>query len=98
MDHRSFFGSDLFFKIALYGGEALILFVLVLYKKYVTLKIKEIFAAIFMMSGISLFTYLTVRMNSIRFKFAFFGCTIIIAYIFFWIFIKDGGENKKHLN
>lgn len=98
MDYKSFLSSDLFFKTLLYGGEALFLFLLVLYKRYVSFKFKELFAAALIASAIAVFTYLTVRMNSVSFKVVFFISSIMISYIFYWIFVKDGGENKKHLN
>jgi hypothetical protein len=70
-----------------------------IYKQIVPGKINAIFVAAILVLFTVTSSYLVVMSGfPVRVKIGLAIIDIILVYIFYWIFIKDGGENKKLLN
>lgn len=68
------------------------------YTKFIPKKLNAIFVALILVSFVVLTSY-SIIIGSVlrRYALAIVPIDLIVTYVFYWIFIKDSGANKKLL-
>lgn len=90
--------SDAFYRIAIPVLEGLAILFFVIYKKFASFKVREVITVLFMIAAIAFFTYLSLGVQIISLRIIFVLCAMIMGYTFYWLFMKDNGANKRHLD
>lgn len=67
------------------------------YTKYIPRKANAIVIAIILVAFIVFSTYGVYKGTFAHYKWVILPLNVILGYLFYWIFIKDGGENQKLL-